>query len=61
MSIAEFNKVFRREYGPSLQTDLKRDYCKVQFAWTTMADSFVKLGYLTEKQFSSMTFPYKRR
>ena len=51
MSIAEFNKVFRSEYGPSLQTDLKRDYCKVQLAWTTMADSFVKLGYLTESSF----------
>lgn len=60
MSITEFNKIFRREYGPQLRFDLKHDFCKVQAVWTSMADSYVKSGLLTDKQFSNMTFPYKR-
>ena len=53
--------VYFKEIYPNFKAALKADYIAVKFEWDCFTDCLCKGGQITEKQYNTWLFPFKRK
>ncbi len=59
MTKKECTDLFKSFY-PNVYKSVKDDYCAVQLAWSLFIDGLCRDKLITEKQYASWSFPFKR-
>lgn len=54
-AIQQFASMF-----PNYKQEAKKDYCKMQLAWSTFVDSLCKDGTITQRQYDTWLAPFQK-
>lgn len=61
MKKAQATKLFEQVFFGTDSFGLQEDRAAVQYAWQLFIDALCKNGEITQEQYNSWTFPWKRK